>query len=132
MKNVIITALIAASLGLGACASTPLPGMGAEIQASASAYGDYSKDWNKAAKAEEKAIDLIETGEKRIARNEKKIRDAKKEIREAEKAIERGEGEVRKGTRDAEVAKARRLAIENDYKDAARIEEKRAVEESVS
>ena len=132
MKNVIITALIAASLGLGACASTPLPGMGAEIQASANAYGDYSKDWNKAAKAEEKALSLIETGEKRIAKNEKKIRDANKDIREAEKAIERGEGEIRKGTRDAEIAKARRLAIESDYRNAARIDDERAAEESGS
>ena len=132
MKNVIITALIATSLGLGACASTPLPGMGAEIKASANAYGDYSKDWNKAAKAEQKALNLIETGEKRIAKNEKKIREANKNIRDAEKAIERGEGEIRKGTRDAESAKARRLAIENDYRDAARIDDERAAEESVS
>ena len=46
--------------------------------------------------------------------------------------IERGEGEIRKGTRDAESAKARRLAIESDYKDAARIDDERAAEESVS
>ena len=132
MKTVITSALLVVTLGLGACASTPLPGMGTEIKASADAYGDYSKDWNKAAKAEQKALELIETGEKRIARNEKKIRDANKDIRDAEKAIERGEGEIRKGTRDAESAKARRIAIESDYKDAARIDDERAAEESVS
>lgn len=132
MKNLIVTALVASALGLGACASTPLPGMGAEIQASANAYGDYSKDWNKAAKAEQQAIDLIESGEKRIARNEKKIRDANKDIREAEKAIVRGEGEIRQGTRDAEVAKARRIAIENDFKNAVRVDEQQQATGSAS
>ena len=81
---------------------------------------------------QQKALELIEAGEKRIAKNEKKIRDANKDIRDAEKAIERGEGEIRKGTRDAEIAKARRLAIETDFKNAARIDDERAAEESVS
>ncbi len=118
MKLVITSALMAITLGLGACASTPVVGMGSDMKATAATYGDYSKSWEKASKDERKALDLMEDGEKRVAKGEKLIREARKDIRRGEEMIEKGEAEVRKGTRDSEAAKAERIRIENEYKRA--------------
>lgn len=116
MKIVITSGILALALGLGACASTPVPGLGGEIKATAGTYGEYSKSWERAAKDERKALDLIEDGEKRVAKGEKLIREARKDTRRGEEMIERGESEVRQGTRDAASAKDERLEIERAYK----------------
>ncbi|MCR9223354.1 MAG: hypothetical protein NXH70_04730 [Hyphomonas sp.] len=132
MKIVITSTLAAITLFLGACASTPVSGLGSDINAAAGEYGEYSKQWERASRDERNALKMIEDGEQRIAKNEKKIREANKDIRKAEAAIERGEGEIRRGTREAEVAKVKRLDVEARYKDAARIDDERAAEGGVS
>lgn len=128
MKLAVFSAVVMATIGLSACATSSLAGMGSEIQASAGEYGDYSKQWEKASREERKGIELIESGEKRVAKAEKKIRDARKDIRNAEEAIARGEGEVRRGERQAAAGKADRAAVEAKYKIAARVVDERAVE----
>lgn len=132
MKVVITSLLAAAALGLGACASSPVAGIGSEMKATAGVYGDYSKAWEKAAKDEQKALDLVEDGEKRVAKGEKLIREARKDTRRGEEMIERGESEVRQGVRDAASAKDKRLEIEQAYKDAVRTDDERAAEGAVT
>lgn len=132
MKFVITSVLVAVALGLGACASSPVTGIGGEMQAKAGEYGEYSKAWERASKDEEKALDLIKDGEKRILKGEKLVRQAQKDERRGEDMIERGETEIRRGAENAAAAKSKRLEIERAFQDAVRDDDERAAEDAVS
>ena len=110
MKTILISAL--AAMALGACASQT--GLGNTV--SGGAYGELSPDWEKASKAEAKAQNLIDKGEARIEKGEKKIKDARKMTRDGEDLVDKGQADIKKGEKDLADAKAKREAVEADYK----------------